>query len=93
MPSRLRVNHLCSQFLLLLCVATALSVQHARPTALPDDVTRKRQTTRAPSPLVDFQVYAPILTPSGNANQYGCIHDQLLMDHVFAFSYGKPFVG
>lgn len=52
----------------------------------------KRQSP-APSPLVDFQVYEPVLTPSGTADQYGCVYTQLLMDHVFAYSYGMPFVG
>ncbi len=58
----------------------------------PDNALGKRQAP-APSPLVDFQVYEPVLTPSGAADQYGCVYTQLLMDHVFAYSYGMPFVG
>lgn len=58
----------------------------------PDGAIGKRQAP-APSPLVDFQVYEPVLTPSGTAGQYGCVYTQLLMDHVFAYSYGIPFVG
>ena len=58
----------------------------------PDDAIEKRQAL-GPSPLVDFQVYEPVLTPSGTTDQYGCIYTQLLMDHVFAYSYGMPFVG
>ncbi|KAI4169276.1 MAG: hypothetical protein LQ348_007309 [Seirophora lacunosa] len=58
----------------------------------PDYALGKRQTPIIP-PLVNLQVSEPILTPVGDSDQYGCIHTQLLMDHVFAFSYGKPFVG
>lgn len=43
--------------------------------------------------LVNFQVYEPVFTPTGQHNKYGCVHTKLLMDHVFAFSYGSPFVG
>ena len=73
--------------LLLLWVSAALSVQSAisvsRPDALP-----KRQAASATA-LVDFQVYEPVLTPTGAAGECS----QLLMEHVFAFSYGRPFVG
>ena len=58
----------------------------------PDDAITKRQAP-VPAALVDFQVYEPVLTPSGTADQYGCVYTQLLMDHVFAYSYGMPFVG
>ena len=58
----------------------------------PDMAIGKRQAL-APSTLVDFQVYEPVLTPSGTVDQYGCVYTQLLMDHVFAYSYGMPFVG
>lgn len=38
-----------------------------------------------------FQVYQPV---SANKNRStGCNEDVLLMEHVFAASYGKPFVG
>ncbi|KAL8775906.1 MAG: hypothetical protein Q9194_003512 [Teloschistes cf. exilis] len=74
------------------CVLVASSLSTALPHASPDHRYDKRQTSPS-SPLVNFQVSEPILTPPGNANQYGCIHSQLLMEHDFAFSYGKPFVG
>lgn len=53
---------------------------------------QKRQASAA-SPLVDFQVYEPVLTPSGGRDQYGCIYIQKLMSYEFANSYGAPFVG
>lgn len=58
----------------------------------PDHSLLNRQTSPA-SPLVDFQVSQPILTPSGQSDQYGCIHTTLLMGYEFANSYGAPFVG
>lgn len=58
----------------------------------PDHALQKRQTS-APTPLVDFQVYEPVLTPSGTSDQYGCIYTQTLMSYVFSNSYGAPFVG
>lgn len=47
----------------------------------------------AAGPLVDFQVYEPVLTPSGASDQYGCIYTKELMSYEFANSYGAPFVG
>ncbi|KAL8833553.1 MAG: hypothetical protein Q9170_004208 [Blastenia crenularia] len=78
--------------ILLLCVLVALSPSPASTSRGPDHGLEKRQTPSA-SPLVDFQVSEPILVPTGTSDQYGCVHTQLLMDHVFAFSYGQPFVG
>lgn len=56
--------------------------------------------------LQDFQVYPPVLTPQGitngsgssfpsneNPQAQGCVVQQVLMEHVFAYSYGQPFVG
>lgn len=56
--------------------------------------------------LQDFQVYPPVLTPQGitngsgnpfpsgiNPQAQGCVDQQVLMQHVFAYSYGQPFVG
>ncbi|KAL9581101.1 MAG: hypothetical protein Q9212_004099 [Teloschistes hypoglaucus] len=74
------------------CVLVASSLSTALSHASPDHRYDKRQTSPS-SPLVNFQVSEPILTPVGDANHYGCIHSQLLMEHDFAFSYGKPFVG
>ena len=81
------------QSLFLLCVFAALLCHTGLSEVHPDNVARKRQAAPAASPLVNFQVSEPVLTPSGTSNQNGCIYEQLLMDHVFAFSYGKPFVG
>ncbi|RDW82748.1 hypothetical protein BP6252_03860 [Coleophoma cylindrospora] len=52
-----------------------------------------RQAVSPSQPLVDFQVYEPVLTPSGSSNEYGCIYTKTLMEHQFASSYGIPFVG
>lgn len=71
---------------ILQCAASAFS------SSSPDDVLQKRQTP-ATAPLVDFQVYEPVLTPSGTSDQYECVHTQLLMSYTFANSYGAPFVG
>lgn len=76
-------------------------------------VTKPRQaeTTIGPFPLAEyFQVYQPVLTPSGavddtltsdgNVETTTLVESsmsescsELLMEHVFAFSYGHPFVG
>lgn len=57
----------------------------------PNDALQIRQAPA--TPLVDFQVSQPILTPSGTSDQYGCIYTQTLMKYVFANSYNAPFVG
>ena len=76
-----------------MCVFVALSRHITGSKAQPDYVIGPRQAASAASPLVDFQVYEPVLTPAGSSDQYGCVYTQLLMDHVFGFSYGMPFVG
>ena len=81
-----------SHCLLYLYVFALPSAAKARSLQTPDNALQQRQTP-APAPLVDFQVSQPILTPSGTSDQYGCIHTQTLMDHVFSNSYGAPFVG
>lgn len=60
--------------------------------SIPNDAFHQRDISIA-TPLVDFQVSQPILTPAGTSDQYGCISTQTLMSHVFANSYGAPFVG
>lgn len=77
---------LCLYVFIFLWATNALSFQS------PDHALQKRQTS-APTPLVDFQVYEPVLTPSGTSDQYGCIYTQTLMSYVFSNSYGAPFVG
>ena len=73
--------------LLLLCVPVALSIQTFPPERASDHVLARRQNAPASQPLLDFQIYEPVLVPSPAP----CT--QLLMSYVFAFSYGKPFVG
>lgn len=79
------------QYLLLLCVITFVK-QNAVLCQDPDIALEARQAP-AISPLVNFQVHEPVFTPTGTGDKHGCVHTELLMDHVFAFSYGVPFVG
>ena len=71
-------------------VFLTLFVQHALSLWFPDLWARQAP---AAGPLVDFQVYEPVLTPSGASDQYGCIYTKELMSYEFANSYGAPFVG
>lgn len=79
------------RYLLFLCVLISISRCEVveKP---PDSLLQVRQVAET-SPLTDFQVYEPVLTPTGPNDKYGCVYTKLLMDHVFAFSYGNPFVG
>lgn len=53
--------------------------------------------------LVDYQVHQPVLTPEGatldtgvSNGEAGDVQDScqvVLMDYVFAYSYGEPFIG
>lgn len=53
--------------------------------------------------LVDYQVHQPVLTPDGatldtgvSNGEAGDVQDScqvVLMDYVFAYSYGEPFIG
>lgn len=81
-----------SRCLLYLYVFIVHSPANALFFSRSDDALQKRQTS-ATTPLVDFQVSQPVLTPSGTSDRYGCIYTQTLMSHVFANSYGAPFVG
>ena len=79
---------------LSLCVSSILSIQAVSASQYSNHALRKRQNDSIiPLPLEDFQVNEPVLTPSGDSDQYGCIRTQVLMEHVFANSYGQPFVG
>lgn len=59
--------------------------------------------TATGSVLVDFQVHQPVLTPEGATLDSGVSNGEagevanscqvLLMDHVFAYSYGEPYIG
>jgi hypothetical protein len=67
--------------------------------------TTTTSPTGLPTVMECFQVAQPVLTPKGashqlttndgstNAADSGSACTVLLMDHVFAFSYGLPFVG
>jgi hypothetical protein len=44
-------------------------------------------------PLKVFQVYKPVPGPSRDSDTKECIEEVLLMEHVFGWSYGRPFVG
>ena len=79
--------------ILLLCVVAAPRLSTAAVGWTPDVAFRKRQTIPPRDVLDNFQVYEPILTPSGTSDQYGCVYAKTLMVHDFAFSYGTPFVG
>lgn len=79
-----------SPFFLSLYVFLTSCVQHGVSLWFPDLWARQAP---AAGPLVDFQVYEPVLTPSGASDQYGCIYTKELMSYEFANSYGAPFVG
>ena len=86
-------NHLHVLLIRILCVLFALpSISRASGSQTPNDEVFKRQSA-ASGLLNDFEVYQPVLTPTGSSDQYGCIYTELLMDHSFGFSYGMPFVG
>lgn len=86
-------NHATFLSNLILCVVFASSsFSHALGSQPPNNDVSKRQGA-ASALLNDFQVYEPVLTPTGSSNQYGCIYETLLMNHSFAYSYGVPFVG
>ena len=72
--------------LLSLCVQYVAS-SRGPWTASNSPLERRQNLLNASAPLVNFQVYQPVLTPEPAK----CT--QLLMEHVFAFSYGHPFVG
>ncbi|KAL8980148.1 MAG: hypothetical protein Q9177_005960, partial [Variospora cf. flavescens] len=84
------LSPLCHQ-LPLLCVLVILFLSVPVASRDPDHALGERQAPIIP-PLVNFQVSEPILTPVGDSDQYGCVHNQLLMDHAFWFSYGMPFI-
>lgn len=69
-------------------VLAGMAVRQTPPYPIHD-----RQAVSSSGPLVDFQVYEPVLTPSGNSTEYGCVYTKTLMEHRFASSYGVPFVG
>lgn len=81
-----------SRFFFLPYVSLLLLFQLSFASLVPNDVPLKRQAP-AVAPLVDFEVYEPVLTPTGTSDQYGCIYTKLLMSYEFGNSYGAPFVG
>ena len=59
----------------------------ARSRLYDDNVYRRQASTNTSGLLHDFQVYKPVPVPSSG----DC--EQVLMEYVFANSYGAPFVG
>lgn len=76
--------------LFLLCVFVIFSKQDTDVGQSPNKSLQENQVSA--SPLVNFQVNEPILTPNSDGSK-DCVYTVQLMDHVFAFSYGAPFVG
>ena len=77
-----------------LCVLISCTIVSASNGPSSDRLLRERQSASVSNgPLVNFQVYEPVLTPTGSRDQYGCVYTQVLMQHVFGNSYGMPFVG
>lgn len=92
MSSTMSSGHWCLRALHILCVATLLLVQYVSADSFNDtwDSSNDSSLYGQPAPLAPyFQVYEPIFTPA--AASQNCA--QLLMEHVFAFSYRHPFVG
>lgn len=77
--------------------------QSATASANATSTTAASSATATGTVLVDFQVHQPVLTPegatldSGKSNgEAGDVQDScqvVLMDHVFAYSYGEPYIG
>lgn len=73
----------------------------ASSSPLESDIRSKRsinidadtETKTENGPLVTFQVAEPVVVPAAKDKGQDCVRTVLLMKHVFAFSYGKPFVG
>ncbi len=79
--------------LLLLCVYFVLPFSTPALIPVSDSSLIQIRKPAESNPLVMFQVATPVPLRSGNSNRNGCVHTTLLMNHVFAFSYGQPFVG
>ena len=63
-----------------------------------DSLLWRRQSTESAGsesepPLVTFQVAEPVTIPSKESTEGDCFETIVLMEHVFAFSYGHPFIG
>lgn len=87
-----------SLLFLILCVSTATAVEARREAVydnIPDEFLGKRQRHPLPEAgsIEAFQVAEPVISPDPPKDEHGCVQTQLLMQHVFAFSYGHPFVG
>ncbi|KAL2003460.1 hypothetical protein VTN02DRAFT_3771 [Thermoascus thermophilus] len=79
---------------LLFCCYFFARVGYVPTVCFPGDtsVNLRRQYPLANStgPLDVFQVYYPV---AFKPESKGCNQELLLMEHVFAFSYGQPFIG
>lgn len=77
--------------------------QSATASASATSTTTTSSATATGTVLVDLQVHQPVLTPDGatldngkSNGEAGNVQDAcqvLLMDHVFAYSYGEPYIG
>ncbi|KAI6367218.1 hypothetical protein MCOR25_004956 [Pyricularia grisea] len=67
--------------------STASSVLPKRQVGIPGLTTPLRPVLQC------FEVSQPVLTPANSTRAGGASCSARLMEHVFAFSYGKPFVG
>ncbi|KAI6309463.1 hypothetical protein MCOR34_006811 [Pyricularia oryzae] len=71
----------------------ASNALHKRQLGIPGLPGIPGLTTPRRSVLQCFEVSQPVLTPANSTRAGGAPCSALLMEHVFAFSYGKPFVG
>lgn len=82
-----RVPHIISVFLMLITMTHSTFASLSTP--LQFSTQTHSLTSRAAnesSPLECLQVAAPVLSPNGACQQ-------TLMVHLFAYSYGQPFIG
>lgn len=77
--------------------------ESATASANATSTTTTSSATATGTVLVDFQVHQPVLTPEGatldngkSNGEAGDVQDAcqvVLMDHIFAYSYGEPYIG
>ncbi|KAG2025657.1 hypothetical protein GB937_002376 [Aspergillus fischeri] len=87
-----QIKIVCMALSLMLCAAL-IWLGYLPLECLSGIATRQvsASTSNTTDVLEVFQVYQPVSTTGGADS--ACDDEILLMDHVFAYSYGKPFVG
>lgn len=87
-----QIKTVCMALSLMLCAAL-IWLGYLPLECLSGIATRQAfaSTSSTTEVLEVFQVYQPVSTTGGADS--ACNDEILLMDHVFAYSYGKPFVG